>query len=138
MNRLAFAALILLSACAPVTTSPSGPGTISGIVTYTPAIPLAPGTAEVHVSLIDGTAPGLPAVAETSQPVGGQIPIAFTIDYDGSAIVRDHHYYLRAEIREIATGRATLATAEDVPVIPGMLNAVELTLQPATTIATGE
>lgn len=107
-------------------------GTINGVVTLdSQAAARLPEASEVHVQLIDASAPGSPAVADTRFDPAGQVPIPFTVAYDGAAIQSGHHYYIRAAILDKASGQPTFSTPDDVPVIPGMINALELVLQPS-------
>ena len=89
---------LIASACAPATTSSAAPGTINGTVTYVQKIALDPASTEVRVQLIDGSDPALPAVAETRFTPEAQVPIPFSVSYEGSTIQRNHYYYLRASI----------------------------------------
>ena len=121
---------LILFACAPATTAPAG-GAINGTVTYLQRIALDPASTEILVQLIDGSDPAMSAVAETRFTPEAQVPIPFSVAYEGSTIQRDHYYYLRASILDKSSGQIRFATTDDVPVIPGALNSVELVLEPA-------
>lgn len=100
----AAAAALALGACAAPQAAgggaATGPGVISGTVTYLPRIALPP-DAVVRVWLEDASRADTAAtiVAEQTIPTQGrQVPIPFSLEYDRAHIDAMHRYVLTAEI----------------------------------------
>jgi putative lipoprotein len=96
---LALAAGALLACASP---GPQRPvhATLAGTATYRERIAL-PATARLEVQLVDATNPDAPApvVAEQIVPAPGQVPIAFSLEYDPKQIEATHVYALRVRVR---------------------------------------
>jgi putative lipoprotein len=73
--------------------------TLSGEVTYRERAALPEG-ATLRIRLIDTTAPGTPVRVEVAAPIPspGQVPLAFSLNFDDRAIDPDHEHAIVAEI----------------------------------------
>ena len=104
---------------------------ISGTVTYRLLIALTP-EAEVQVELRDVSRPDIetPLIAKHVVEKPGQVPIAFTLDYDPSLIEPGHTYAISARItdrgqlqfvtdtRVAVLGGAAVGTPVEIVVVP--------------------
>ena len=114
-GRRVCALLVLAAACA----SPSGPGQLTGSVTYRERSALPEG-AVVRVTLLDVSLVDAPArvIAEQELRPTGQVPIPFALAYDRAEIDPEHRYGLHAVILD-AEGRVRFGTAAAHPVLTG-------------------
>ena len=80
--------------------SPSSDATLSGTVTYRQRIALPP-NAVLSVKLLDVSRADAPSVTLAETRVGtdgGQVPLAFSLDYDSADVEARNRYVVRAEI----------------------------------------
>jgi putative lipoprotein len=91
---------------------------ISGTVTYRLLVALTP-EAEVQVELRDVSRPDAeaPLIAKRVIAKPGQVPIAFTLDYDPSLIEPGHAYAISARITD--RGQLQFVTDTRVAVLTG-------------------
>ena len=81
-------------------TKPSGPGVVTGTVTYRERMALPP-TAELLVQLVDVSVADMPAavIAEEKITAGGrQVPIPFELKFDPAKIDGKHTYSMSAKV----------------------------------------
>jgi putative lipoprotein len=91
---------------------------VTGTVTYRERIAL-PADAVVNVQLQDVSLADAPAMVVGVQVIeteGKQVPIPYKVEYDSDAIVENHSYAVRAEIRD-GTGKLLFTTTSVHPVI---------------------
>lgn len=111
LGRLIFGALALLLAMGAASAETL---TLSGEVTYRERLALPP-NGTLRISLVDLAAPDQPRVqAEGAIASPGQVPLSFTLNFDGSIMVPDRSYGLRAEI--VSAGQVWFRNAEPLPV----------------------
>ena len=91
---------------------------LSGTVTYRQRVALTP-EAEVHVELRDVPPPnGEPTlIAKKVITRPGQVPVAFSLEYDPSRIVDGHSYVVSARIAD--RGQLAFVTESPIPVLTG-------------------
>ncbi len=117
----------------------SGPGMITGTVSYLQRIALSP-DALISVSLHDVTLADAPSrlIVEQRFPAAGrQVPIPFRLPYDSASIDSTHRYSLRATIT--TRGRLNFSTTAAYPILTGsaprnadlVLQAVAVSSKPA-------
>ena len=109
----------LLTFEAPRGAGTAAPGTVlNGTVTYRPRIALPP-DAVLTVRLLDVSRADAASVtlAETTVPTGGaQVPLPFSLSYDGTRVEARNRYVVRAEIRDGA-GALQWTTDTALPVL---------------------
>jgi uncharacterized lipoprotein YbaY len=104
--------------------------TLIGTVTYLPRIALTP-EAVVQVELRDVSDPETEAALIAKQVIRkpGQVPIAFSLEYDPTAILPGHRYALSARISD--RGQLQFVTDTQVPVLgSGASDAAEIVAVP--------
>jgi putative lipoprotein len=96
----AAACAALALACSSPSRAPREPARLTGTATYRERIAL-PAAARLEVQLVDATEgqETTPLVAERLIEAPGQVPIAFSLDYDPRAIDARRTYALRVRIR---------------------------------------
>ena len=124
------------SAPTPAPVPPAPPearpaASLSGTVTYRQRIALTP-EAEVQVELRDVSKQDVeaPLIAKRVIARPGQVPIAFTLDYDPSLVEPGHAYAVSARITD--RGQLQFVTDTRVPVLTGASagTAVEIVVVP--------
>lgn len=116
----------------PATTNPSTDDSmlaIEGQVTYRQRIALRP-DATLRIQLLDVSRQDAEAeaVSKMDWPTNGrQVPIPFSLSYDGSRIVQGHRYALRATL--LVGDEVLFRTTDSVPVIAnGVTQGIEVNL----------
>ncbi|WP_172330669.1 YbaY family lipoprotein [Mangrovicoccus sp. HB161399] len=106
------------------------PATLTGTVTYLERIVLPP-DATVEVKLQDVSRADAPAltIAETSFAPETQVPVAFALGYDSSAIDERHRYALRARI--LAGDRVLFLTKRHFGVLTGGEDSTDILVERA-------
>ena len=112
---------------APLETRPAA--SLSGTVTYRQRVALTP-EAEVQVELRDVSRQDAeaPLIAKRVIAKPGQVPIAFTLDYDPTLIETGHTYAVSARITD--RGQLQFVTDVRVAVLGGAAAPVEIVVVP--------
>ncbi|MEP6995801.1 MAG: YbaY family lipoprotein [Acidobacteriota bacterium] len=114
----------------PAPSPPEEEAALTGSVTYVQRVALTP-EAVVQVELRDASQPEGegPLIAKQVIRRPGQVPIAFTLEYDPSAILPGHSYVVSARIMD--RGQLQFVTDIAVPVAPrGAPGSVEILVGP--------